>query len=242
LKCFQGVFIVADLMALSHILGVSFRDLSYLERAVTHTSYVNENLGVAVISNERLEFLGDAILGFVVAEKLYRDFPDLSEGEMTRRRSVLVRRETLARVAREIRLGDYLYLGKGEEAGGGRHKPTNLACALEAVIGAVFLDRGLAASREVVLRLLAAELAGAGQSDTGVDSKSRLQEIIQSRYQVAPAYRLLEAVGPDHDRTFTVEVSAGENVLGRGSGGSKKLAETEAARAALERLAGDFTP
>lgn len=237
----EEVFLLADLAALQEILGVSFDAPSLLEQAVIHSSYINENPGFATGSNERLEFLGDAILGLVVAEKLYQDFPDLSEGEMTRLRSVLVRRDTLARVAKATRLGDYLYLGKGEEASGGRHKSANLAGTLEAVIAAIFLDQGLAIARGFVLNLLNEELTRAIRRGAGADYKSQLQELIQSRQQLTPDYRLVEATGPDHDRSFTVEVRVGDTVLGMGSGRSKKLAETEAARSALKRLSASFT-
>ncbi len=232
---------MADLAALQAILGISFNTRSLLEQALTHSSYVNENSGLTSGSNERLEFLGDAILGFIVAGKLYQDFPDLTEGDMTRLRSVLVRRDTLADIARSIKLGDYLYLGRGEEASNGRAKPANLAALLEAVIAAIFLDQGLAVTRDFTLKLLGAELLKVVSRDTAVDYKSQLQEFIQSRQQLAPTYRLIEATGPDHDRRFTVEVMAGDTVLGSGSGKSKKLAETEAARSALERLSAHFT-
>jgi len=193
-------------------------------------------------SNERLEFLGDAVLGLVVAEKLYQDFPQFSEGEMTKLRTVLVRRETLARVARAIGLGDYLYLGKGEEASGGRRKPSNLAGALEAVIAAVFLDQGLPITRDFILRLFSEELERVVSRGVEVDYKSQLQELVQARQQPPPAYQVVEAVGPAHDRWFTVEVKIGDAVLGRGSGKSKKMAETEAACSALQRLSTNFTP
>ena len=232
---------LADLKDLSGALGISFKDHALLQQSVIHRSYLNEYPESGMASNERLEFLGDAILGFIVAEKLYRDFPDISEGEMTRRRSVLVCRETLAAVAREIRLGDYLYLGKGEAKGGGRQKLTNLTCALEAVIGAVFQDRGIKVTREVVWRLLKTEEAKTGRPGSAVDFKSKLQEIIQSKYQAAPVYRLVNTAGPDHARTFTVEVIAAGGVLGSGSGKSKKLAEAAAARAALEHIPAHFT-
>ncbi|MFQ5996179.1 MAG: ribonuclease III [Dehalococcoidales bacterium] len=233
---------MADLGALQETLGVSFHDLSLLEQAMVHSSYINENPGYGPFSNERLEFLGDAILDFIVAEKLYQDFPDLTEGEMTKFRSVLVRRDTLARVARTIRLGDYLYLGRGEEASGGRHKSVNLAGALEAMLAAVFFDQGLTSTRELVLKLFDEELQKVIGQGTEVDYKSQLQELIQSRYQSTPNYRLVEATGPDHDKRFTVEVVLGDTVLGRGSGKSKKRAETEAARSALEQLLANFTP
>lgn len=227
---------MADLAILQQTLGVSFRDLSNLEKALVHGSYVNENPGLALASNERLEFLGDAVLGLVVAEKLYRDNHDFDEGKMTSLRAVLVRQETLARVAEAINLGDYLYLGKGEEAGGGRHKPANLASALEAVIAAVFLDQGLAKTRDCILRLLDAELEKAVSQGRGTDYKSELQHLIQARKQETPTYQVVEAIGPEHGKTFTVEVRLGNVLLGTGSGKSKKAAETEAARSALERM------
>lgn len=232
---------MADLAALQQTLCIFFNDPSRLEQALVHSSYINENLGFVPASNERLEFLGDAVLGLVVAEKLYQDFSYSTEGEMTRLRADLVRRDTLARVARTIKLGDYLYLGKGEEASGGRRKPANLAGALEAMIAAIFLDQGLTTTREVILRLFNGELQKVASQGGGVDYKSQLQELIQDREQQTPAYQLVEAMGPDHDRRFTVEVRAGGTVLGRGSGKSKKMAETEAARAALEQLATNFT-
>ena len=232
---------MADLIDLQKVLGVSFNALSLLEQAMVHGSYINENPSFALASNERLEFLGDSILGFIVAEKLYQDLPDLSEGEMTKFRSALVRRDTLARVATTIKLGDYLYLGKGEEASGGRHKSVNLAGALEAVIAAVFLDQGLTITGELVLKLLNEELQKVIRWDTGVDYKSQLQELIQSRYRSTPTYRLVEETGPDHDKRFTVEVMVGDIALSRSFGKSKKIAETEAARSALEQLSADFT-
>jgi len=227
---------LADLAVLQQILGVSFKDPSLLEQALIHSSYVNENPGLALTSNERLEFLGDAVLGSVIAEKLYHDLPSFTEGEMTKLRATLVRRDTLARVARAIGLGDYLYLGKGEESSGGRHKLVNLAGALEAVIAAIYLDQGLATAKNFILRLFNTELQKVVSRGAEVNYKSQLQELIQAREQQTPAYYVIEAKGPDHDRRFTVEVRAGDTVLGRGSGRSKKEAETEAARSALERL------
>ncbi len=232
---------MADLAALQQTLGMSFNDSSLLEQALVHSSYVNENPGIAPASNERLEFLGDAVLGLVVAEKLYQDFPHSAEGEMTRLRAALVRRDTLARMARTIGLGDYLYLGRGEEASGGRRKLANLAGALEAMIAAIFLDRGSIATREFILGLFDEELQKIANRGARVDYKSQFQELIQSREQQTPAYQLVEAMGPDHDRKFTVEVRVGDTVLGKGSGKSKQAAETEAARAALAQLSTSFT-
>ncbi|MBI4187442.1 MAG: ribonuclease III [Chloroflexi bacterium] len=233
--------VLADLAALEQALGVSFAERSILKQSLLHSSYVNENPGVALDSNERLEFLGDAVLGFVIAEKLYHDLPESSEGGLTTRRSALISQDTLARVARAIGLGDYLYLGKGEQASGGRHKPTNLAGALEAVIAVVFLDQGLAAARGLILRLFQPALQKVISQGATTDYKTQLQEFIQAKYQQVPSYQLVEVTGPDHARKFTAEVKLDEAVLGRGSGRSKKMAETEAARVALKQLSADFT-
>lgn len=227
---------MVDLVALEKVLGISFNDRSLLEQALVHSSYLNENPAFATTSNERFEFLGDAILGFVIAERLWHDFPHFTEGEMTKLRSALVRQDSLAHIAAALSLGDYLYLGKGEEASGGRHKPTNLAATLEAVIAAIYLDQGLAATKDFILRLFGAELEKAARQGVKVDYKSQLQEFTQARWQLTPTYHVIEAVGPDHDKRFTVEVRAGDAVLGSGSGKSKRIAETEAARSALEQI------
>jgi len=232
---------MADLAALQKKLGLQFKDPSLLEQALVHSSYINESPGIAT-SNERLEFLGDAALGFIIAGELYQRLPQSTEGEMTELRSSLVRGDALSRIAKAISLGDYLYLGKGEEASGGRLKPANLAGAMEAVIAAIFLDQGSSLTRDFILRLMAKELKKALSQGIEPDYKSQLQELIQARHQQTPTYRLIETVGPDHDRRFSVEVKAGDTVLGRGSGKSKKSAEIEAARAALEQLPTDFTP
>ena len=227
---------MADLAVLQETLGVAFNDPSLLEQALVHSSYVNENPDLASNSNERLEFLGDAVLGLVIAEKLYQDLPHSTEGEMTKLRAALIRGDTLARVARAISLGDYLYLGKGEEASGGRHKTANLTGALEAVIAAVSLDQGPATARDFLLRLFDPELQKVISQGAEVNYKSQLQELIQAKKQPTPVYHVIETKGADHERMFTVEVRADDTVLGEGTGKSKKLAETEAARSALKRL------
>ncbi|MFC2025221.1 ribonuclease III [Chloroflexota bacterium] len=232
---------MAELVTLQQTLGVSFNNQSLLEQALVHSSYINENPDFVLDSNERLEFLGDAVLGLVVAEKLYQDFSYLTEGEMTKLRATLICRDTLARMAKAIKLGDFLYLGKGEEASGGRHKPTNLAAVLEAVIAAIFLDKGLSTARGFILRLLDGELQMAIDQGAAVDYKTELQELIQARKQQTPTYHVIEATGPDHSKIFTVEVIVGKTVLGEGSGKSKKAAESEAARSALEKLSTSFT-
>jgi ribonuclease-3 len=227
---------LAELTTLQKKLRIKFKNKALLEQALVHSSYINENPGITEGDNERLEFLGDAVLGLIIAEELYRRFPQFSEGEMTRMRSSLVRQDALSRLAKSIKLGDYLYLGKGEEGGGGRDKPANLSGALEALTAAIFLDRGLAVTRKFVLRLMSKKMAKALSRGVEVDYKTRLQETMQAKWQLKPKYRVIEALGPAHDRRFTVEVMGGDSVLGRGSGKSKKAAETEAARIALDKL------
>lgn len=230
-----------DIAELQKSLVVSFRQPALLEQALVHSSYINENPACTIGHNERLEFLGDAVLDFIVADKLYREFSQLSEGEMTKLRAVLVRRDTLARIARDIRLGDYLYMGRGEESSGGRNKTPNLAGALEAVIAAAYLDLGITATEKMVAGLLAEEWQKLTSRAADIDYKSKLQELTQSQYQSMPVYRLVSETGPDHSKIFKIEVIINKKVLGTASGKSKKLAETEAARLALQQLTNDFT-
>jgi ribonuclease-3 len=232
---------LADLTALQQTLGISLNNPSRLEQAVVHDSYLNENPNFRLASNERLEFLGDAVLGLIVAQKLYHDFPCLSEGEMTRLRSALVCQGSLARVARTIKLGEYLYLGKGEEATGGRKKPANLARALEAVIAAIYLDQDPATTENIVLKLFGKTLQKTASQGVTVDYKSQLQEHFQAKLKKIPVYRVVATTGPAHERNFTVEVRIGDTLLGRGTGKSKKAADIEAARSALEHLGLNFT-
>ncbi|MEX0785440.1 MAG: ribonuclease III [Dehalococcoidia bacterium] len=217
-------------------IGVTFKNPALLAQAMVHSSYVNENPDDAPESNERLEFLGDAVLGLIVADDLYATFPGHDEGKLTELRAHLVRRDTLAKAARRLKLGEELHLGKGEEAGGGRSRPTNLSRAYEALVGAVFLDRGLAATRRFVRKSLKEELDDLTDSGSPLDAKSRLQELSQSLYQTTPVYRLVEAHGPDHARRFTVEAVIDGEALGCGQGRSKQQAQKEAAGEALERL------
>ena len=221
---------------LQRVLGVNFQNPPLLERALVHDSYVNENPDLAPTSNERLEFLGDAVLGVIVSEKLYHDFPGYDEGKLTHLRASLVRRNTLARMATAIGLGDYLYLGKGEEASGGRKKIPNLAGAIEAVIGAVFLDQGMDVAKGCVLKLLHEEYETTARKGVTPDYKSQLQELVQAGGQKTPAYSLVGSSGPDHALWFTVQVKVGDQTLGQGSGRNKKAAESEAARDALAKL------
>jgi ribonuclease-3 len=225
-----------DWRELAAALGLEMREPTLLQQALVHRSYLNEVKERGVRDNERLEFLGDAVLNLAVAEHLYSLFPDSSEGELSQMRAHVVRWDTLAAVAERIGLGRYLVLGKGEDLSGGRKRPSNLAGALEAVIGAVYLDGGLEAARRLVMRLLGPELERLAAGQPVVDSKSELQRVVQARWHQIPRYRVVEAEGPDHAKTFTVEVVLGEQVLGRGQGRSKKQAELEAARQALQTL------
>ena len=224
------------LATLQDRLGVTFNDPALLRLALTHRSYVNENPGLDSADNERLEFLGDAVLGLVITEKLYHELPDATEGEMTKLRAALVSRNTLARLASAIGLGDHLYLGKGEEINEGRNKPANLASALEAVIAAVSLDGGQVTAKDFILRLFDRELASVISHGSLPNYKSQLQELLQSRRLPAPSYHVVEVSGPEHDPQFTIEVRSGDTVLGQGIGKSKKLAEASAACSALEHL------
>ena len=220
-------------------IGIEFKNEALLKLAITHSSYVNEYQAIAPESNERLELLGDAILGMIIAEHLYLKFPEHAEGELTGFRASLVCTTTLADIAKKINLGNYLLLGKGEEASGGRNKDANLAGALEALVAAVYLDKGLETTRDFLLKLFEAEIENPGEQGNCVDFKSQLQQIFQARKggdKETPVYYIVEETGPDHKRVFTAEVKVREALLGRGSGKSKKIAETEAAKAALEKL------
>jgi len=227
---------MADLAQFQQIIGVTFNNPGLLDLALTHSSYINENPGMAPVSNERLEFLGDSALGLIIAEKLYCDYPAATEGDLTRLRSALVRQEMLAHVAQNINLGSYLHLGRGEESGGGRQKTANLSGAFEALVAAIYLDAGFEVVRHFVLELFEPEIHAQARLGAGNDFKSRLQEIVQAERQITPSYHLIKAVGPDHAKEFTVEVKIGNTTLGRGTGNSKKTAEIEAARRALESL------
>jgi ribonuclease-3 len=222
--------------ALEERLGLRFRDPDLLQRAFIHSSHLNENAPGSLESNERLEFLGDAVLGQAIALLLYQGLPASAEGELTRLRAALVRRETLAELAQSLDLGNYLLLGRGEEASGGRRRPANLANALEALIGAAYLDQGEEAAQAMIERLFTPRIERLLAGQHLQDAKSRLQEALQGRHKVAPVYRVVEETGPSHDRRFTVEVMLGDAPLAQGTGQSKRAAEQEAAHAALARI------
>jgi len=212
-----------------------FKNPAALTRALTHRSYLNENDDV-LEDNERLEFLGDAVLDLVAAELLYQRLPEMQEGRLTRLRASLVSAERLAALARELGLGALIRMGKGEEASGGRTRPSMLSDAFEAVIGAYYLDSGLQAVREFMEPLFAPLVEQVIRDDTDVDNKSLLQEWSQAKRRQTPQYRVIAESGPDHERTFVVQVSLGDEVLGQGEGRSKRAAEQAAAAEARRRL------
>ena len=217
-------------------LGYRFRDAGLLEQALRHRSYANEHDVDALDCNERLEFLGDAIVGALAARMAYERYPQRDEGWLTDARSRLVRNATLGRLAGGLGIGAHLEMGAGIERDGGRGRPVVLARALEAVIGAIWLDGGDEAARAFVERLLVDELEELEREGAVGNPKSRLQELAQSERGTTPRYAMISATGPDHDRSFTVMVMLGGEEIARGAGKSKRAAEMEAAAAALERL------
>ncbi len=226
-----------DIFELQNVIGYNFKDISYLETALTHLSYTNEmrSRGINAVSNERLEFLGDAVLQMIVSEYLYNNYRKSREGALTKLRQRIVCETTLADIAVKIGLGQYLNLGKGEESGGGRNRPKLLADALEALIAAVYLDSNDAfgACRQVVLKLFGNVLDD-GLITHNTDYKTKLQQLVEQDGGAALEYRLLEECGPDHIKRFTVAAYVNNNEVGRGTAGKIQQAEMEAARVALE--------
>lgn len=215
------------------MIGVTFNDLDLLKQALTHRSFINEQPEAELEDNERLEFLGDAVLDFVAADMLYRRFPEMDEGELTRLRSALVRTEALAALALDCNIGAYIYIGKGEETSGGRTRTNNLCRAFEAVIGAIYLDQGLGAVESFLLPRLTRLQAEVIEEALHKDARSRLQEWSQAHLSITPSYRLLSASGPDHNKEFLIEVLIGDRVVATGTGRSKQAASQSAAQAAL---------
>ena len=227
---------MSDVAALESALGVEFRDRRLLELALVHGSYLNENPGSSGESNERLEFLGDAVIGSAVAHELYRRNPEWPEGRLTEARSELVREETLARVASRLELGGHLRMGRGASSVGARRRPSVLSSALEAVVGAVSLDQGYAAAEALALRLLEPEMAGIGRPSAARNPKSALQETLQAAGGQPPTYTIVDVSGEDHARQFTAEVCVDGRVVGSGTGPRKSTAERRAAEAALQAM------
>ena len=222
---------------LQRIIGYRFRDRGLLEHAMTHTSRANEDISGGVRDNESMEFLGDALLGFVIADILFREFPESDEGAKSKIKAALVSTATLARQAERLGLGDHLLLGRGEEKTGGRRKQALLADGYEALLAAIYLDGGVEPARTFILREFAPLIADVQRHGVaGQDYKSALQELLQARELGLPDYRLLSTLGPDHRKLFQVAVLVRGEAIAEASGASKKEAEQEAARAALEQL------
>ena len=219
---------------LETVIGYKFHNIALLQNALTHSSYANERWHNSLLSNERLEFLGDSVLGMLVAEYLYRNFPNRPEGELTRMRADMVCEQTLAAAANRIGLGQHLLLGHGEEQGGGRTRSSILADAMESVIAASFLDGGREAALQIVRTFIFVEVPVTKLHNA--DYKTQLQEMVQQKKNQVLSYELVGQSGPDHDKKFDVEVSLNGTVVGFGSGSSKKRAEQDAARAAIEKL------
>jgi ribonuclease-3 len=222
--------------ALAERLGLPFRDLDLLQQALIHSSYLYEHRDLAAGHNERLEFLGDAVVGLAIADALYGRYPDENEGVLSARRASIVSATGLARLANRLGLGTYLLLGEGEAQRGGRRRPALLASAFESVVGAVYLDLGYEAASGFVTATAATELASDRPIGALKSPKSRLQEYTQRLSGERPQYRLIEAVGPDHDKLFRIEVAIGGRVIGVGEGHSRRVAETAAAAHAIEAL------
>ena len=213
-------------------IGYKFRDRSLLVNALCHASFCNEQAGLKLRDNERLEFLGDAVLELAISDLLMDRFTEAEEGLLSRYRAALVDEAGLCQVAQAIRLGKYLLLGKGEELSGGRKKPSILADAMEALIGAIYLDGGFERAKEVVMRLFSSRMKKLGSQDTIHDFKSLLQEFTQQQYKTTPTYRLVQEWGPPHNKVFRVSLSIKGEVVAHGEGKSKKEAEQKAAKVA----------
>jgi ribonuclease-3 len=232
----------ADISIFEERTGIHFQDRMLLQRAFIHRSFVNETgIEAGLSDNERLEFLGDALLSYVVSEELFRRYPEYQEGSLTSIRSALVRRETLARLAANLSLGEYLLLGHGEEESGGRQRPATLCAVFEALVGAMYMDQGINMVRDFVLPLMLAELDRVEHQALEKDPKSRLQEFVQSNYGLTPRYRTIESTGPDHAKIFVMKVMIGDKIQGVGAGHSKQESTQQAAAMALQRL-GQYAP
>ena len=219
---------------LENAIGYRFRNITLLQNALAHSSYANERWHDSLKSNERLEFLGDSILGMLVADHLFRTFPQRLEGDLTRMRADMVCEAALAEVAVKLDLGRHIMLGKGEEQGGGRNRHSILADAVESVIAACYLDGGMDAARSFVEKFVLVNVPG--KKPNNADYKTMLQELVQQKKNQQLTYRLVGESGPDHDKIFTVELLLNEQLVGNGIGSSKKRAEQDAARMAMEQL------
>jgi len=218
---------------LEKTIGVTFKDKTLLKNVFVHKSFLNENVGFELDSNERLEFLGDAVLELVVTEFLYKNYPN-PEGELTNWRAALVRGQHLAEIAKEIKLGEYLLLSRGEEKAGGKTRELILANTFEALIGAIYLEKGFKISQKFIDKFVLKNLGKILEEKLYIDSKSQLQELSQGKLGVTPRYEVISEFGPDHAKSFTVGVYISDKLVGEGSGSSKQLAQQAAAADALE--------
>ncbi|MCL4359675.1 ribonuclease III [Patescibacteria group bacterium] len=216
-------------------LGVTFHDQQLLQSAFYHRSYLNEARDIKE-SNERLEFLGDAVLSFLTSQYLYRTYPEYPEGTLTNIRSSLVKTKSLAMIAANLHLGELLFLSRGEDESGGRKNISLLADTFEALLGALYLDQGIPEAKRFLETFLFPETKRVIESRAYIDFKSFLQEVVQQDSRISPTYHVTKSEGPDHDKTFWIDAVTGEKVLGSGTGKSKQQAEQEAARDALEQL------
>lgn len=218
-------------------LGYDFRDIGLLKKSLVHSSYINESMEKGLTeSNERMEFLGDAVLSLIITHLLVTRYPQMDEGELSKLRARVVSEPALSYAARELEVGKYIFLGRGEELTGGREKPSILADAFEAIVGAMYLDKGFAQTFETVSSYFDRLLSRFSSNVMSIDYKTEIQEYVQARFKTSPQYRLIYETGPEHDKTFIINVAVNGRILGTGKGKSKKEAEQQAAREAMERL------
>lgn len=223
-----------NLDTLSKTLNIKFKNKQLIKNAFIHRSYLNE-VKIRISSNERLEFLGDSILSYLVSSFLYHEYPDFSEGQLTNLRSSMVKTSTLASVANKLNLGDYIYLSKGEEEGGGRENPSLLADCFEAFLGAVYLDQGISVVSTILKTFLYPKIAKIILDKSYKDAKSQFQELVQEKLKASPLYQVINEQGPDHIKQFTIGVFVKDVKRGEGKGKSKQEAEQNAAKSALEK-------
>lgn len=230
------VMLPRDLDELERCLDYHFKNPALLQQAITHKSYLNEAREKSQKDNERLEFLGDAVLDLIISQDLLLDYPDTPEGELSKMKARIVSETALAKVAKRLEIGRFLLLGRGEEMTQGRTKPSLLANAMEAILAAIYLDGGLESARHVIQEIFKEDVVEMLKTEALTDYKTELQELCQRDYEILPTYTVLSESGPDHQKTFEVQLSIKGDVYGRGSGRSKKEAEQQAAREALEKL------
>lgn len=224
-----------NLLDLEQKLNIEFKDKELLRTAFTHRSFINENVEIKE-HNERLEFLGDAVLEIIISEYLFNKYPLLREGELTAYRSAIVKMETLAEISGELDFGNHILMSKGEEMTGGRARPYILANTFEAFLGAYFIDQGIEACKRFLSSVFFDKISTIIRDKDYIDSKSKLQEITQEKFKEIPVYKVIKEEGPDHDKTFTIQVMVKSKILGTGSGKSKQYAQQEAAKNAINEL------